>query len=233
MRVGNKARRVLIGTPAYTWQVDVRYTFALFQTLRLCLEQGIDLRWFCPPGDAVVQNACNDLIGAARQHDFDDLIIIGSDQDWEPEWIPRLLSYDVDCVAGPVRKKTDEKELYNVRAPGGAGSFVYRQDGLMTAPQMLVGTGFMRLSRKALDVLWDAAPKYKIVGGDGVERAWVFDIRPVNGVLVSEDNFMCATLRKAGIEIWIDPRMVGGHIGPKRFHGNFLDWLERARDQGA
>lgn len=226
-------RRVLIGTPAYTWSLDVRYTDALLRTLRLCLEQGIDMRWMFPPGDAIVQNACNELIAIAREKGFDDLIIIGSDQDWQPEWIPKLLSYDVDCVAGPVKKKTDEKERYNVRAPQGADSFVFRPDGLMTAPDMTVGTGFMRLSRRAMDVLWDAAPKYKIVGGQDSELAWIFDVRPVNGALVGEDIFMCMTLRKQGIEIWLDPTMDGGHIGQKRFHGNFLSWLERLRGADA
>src|SRR3990167_7630004 len=107
-------RRVLIGTPAYTWSLDVRYVHSLGLTIKHCIAQDIDLRWIFTPGDAIVQSACNDLVAAARDHGFDDLIIIGSDQDWEPEWITRLLSYPVDCVGGPVRKKTDEKEHYNV-----------------------------------------------------------------------------------------------------------------------
>lgn len=226
-------RRVLLGTPAYTWSVDVRYAHAFGLTIKLCMEKGIDLRWVFPPGDALVQSACNDLIAHARYGNFDDLIIIGSDQDWEPAWIVKLLSYPVDCVGGPVRKKTDDREVYNVRAPAGVRSFRRHPDyDIVTAPDMTVGTGFMRLSRKALDALWDAAEKYTIMGRDR-PSAWIFDVRPVNGHLVSEDNHMCFTLRRLGFEIWLDPLMCGGHIGPKRFAGDFAGWLARQMDASA
>ena len=222
-------RRVLIGTPAYSWSLDVRYVHSLGLTIKLCTERGIDLRWLFTPGDAIVQNACNDLVAAARESNFDDLIIIGPDQDWEPEWITRLLSYPVDCVAGPLRKKTDDRESYNVKAWGGAHSFVKHSDhAIITAPDMAVGTGFMRLSRKALDLLWDAAEKYTIVGTNK-RSAWIFDIRPVDGVLVGEDIHICHTLRAHDIEIWLDPAMNGGHVGQKRFVGDFAAWLKRAQ----
>lgn len=220
-------RRVLIGTPAYTWSLDVRYVHSLGLTIKLCMERGIDLRWLFPPGDALVQNACNELVSSAYGRGFDDLIIIGSDQDWEPEWIFRLLSYPVDCVAGPVRKKTDERELYNVRVGPDVHAFRrHPRFDIITSPDLAIGTGFMRLSRKALGVLWDASEKYTVAG---VERAWVFDVRPVDGVLVGEDIHICHTLRKYGIEIWLDPLMDGGHVGPKRFVGNFANWLQRAQ----
>ena len=222
-------RRVLIGTPAYTWSLDVRYVHALGLTIKLCMERDIDLRWIFPPGDALVQNACNDLVTYARDGNFDDLIIIGPDQDWQPEWIIRLLSYPVDCVAGPVRKKTDEKELYNVKARGGVHSFRRHPDhDIITAPDLAVGTGFMRLSRRALDILWDASEKYTIVGRDK-PSAWIFDVRPVNGELVGEDIHVCHTLRAHGIETWLDPTMNSGHVGQKRFVGDFAAWVAMAQ----
>ena len=224
-------RRVLIGTPAYTWSLDVRYVHSLGLTIKHCMERNIDLRWVFTPGDAIVQNACNDLVTEARDHGFDDLIIIGPDQDWEPEWITRLLAYPVDCVGGPVRKKTDEKEHYNVKTRSGFHSF-YRHPthAIITAPDMAVGTGFMRLSRKALDILWDSSEKYTAFGKDR-PSAWIFDIRPVNGELVGEDIHICHVLRAHGVEIWLDPTMNCGHVGQKRFVGDFVDWLARAQAQ--
>ena len=222
-------RRVLLGTPAYTWSVDVRYAHSLGMTIKLCMEKGIDLRWIFPPGDALVQNACNDLVAYARDRDFDDLVIIGSDQDWEAEWIVRLLSYPVDVVAGPVRKKTDERELYNVRIPGGPHSLGRHPDyDIVTAPDMAIGTGFMRLSRKALDLLWDNSEKYTIVGRDR-QSAWIFDVRPMNGHLVGEDIHICNKLRSLGMEIWLDPMINGGHSGQKRWQGDFANWLARVQ----
>ena len=223
-------RRVLIGTPAYDFRVDVRYAHSLLMTLRLCIDRGVDLRWLFQPGDAIIQNARNELVRDALAFGFDDLIFIDSDQDWEPEWVLRLLSHPVDCVGAAVRKKTDEREMYNVKAKGGVASLVRDQGtGLITAPDMALGTGFIRFSRKALQALWDDAPKYKFSSNQPTQTAWIFDIRPVNGELVSEDTYVSDKLRALGIQTWLDPTMNGGHIGLKRYAGDFTAWLAKER----
>ncbi len=226
-------RRVLIGTPAHDGRVDVYFANALTNTLRLCMQRGIDLREVYLAYDAIVQNARNDLVKLALEHNFDDLIFIDSDQDWDPDWVPRLLDYPVDCVGGAVRKKTDQDELYNVRAAGGPDSITTDPvTGLMTAPDLALGTGFLRLSRRALQVLWDNSEKY--VGFQGKSpSAWIFDIRPVNGVLVGEDTMVNDKLRQHGIATYLAPGMTCGHVGPKKFVGDFDAWLAKARRKAA
>jgi hypothetical protein len=224
-------RKVLIGTPAHAGTVDVWYVNSLTYTVRLCMQNNIDLREVFLAYDAIVQNARNDLVKIALEHKFDDLIFIDADQDWKPEWVLRLLNYPVDCVGAAVRKKTDQEELYNVRARSGPDSITTDPvTGLMTAPDMALGTGFLRLSRKALQVLWDNSEKY--VGfKDKSASAWIFDIRPVNGELVGEDTAMSDKLRVHGIETYLAPGMTCGHIGPKKFVGDFDAWLKRAQDE--
>lgn len=223
------ARRVLIGTPAHTGVADVHYITSFAQTLRLCIANNIDMREIFLAYDALVQNARNDIVKLALEHDFDDLIFIDGDQAWEPEWVLRLLSYPVDCVGAAVRKKTDQEELYNVRAAGGVNSITTDPaTGLMTAPDMALGTGFLRLSKRALQVLWDNSEKYE----GFINKApstWIFDVRPVNGKLVGEDTHMSDKLRKHGIQTYLAPGMTCAHIGPKKFVGNFDAWLAKAR----
>jgi len=196
---------------------------------RLCWQQNIDLREVYLAYDAIIQNARNDLVAIALESGFDDLIFIDGDQDWKPEWIPKLLSYPVDCVGGAVIKKTDQAELYNVRSRGGVESL--RRDpgtGLLTSPDMALGTGFLRLSHRALQLLWDNSEKYTKGKKHG---AWIFDIRPVNGELVGEDTMMGDKLRSLGIETWLDPSMTCGHIGVKRYTGDFAAWLIKQKDK--
>lgn len=225
------SRRVLIGTPAHTGVVDVYYTLSLTGTLRLCIQKGIDMREIFLAYDALVQNARNDLVKIALEHGFDDLIFIDADQAWEPEWVLRLLNYPVDCVGAAVRKKTDQEELYNVRARGGPDSIVTDQKtGLMTAPDMALGTGFLRLSSRALQVLWDNSEKYTGFQNKP-QSAWIFDVRPVNGELVGEDTCMSDKLRQHGIQTWLAPGMTCAHIGPKKYVGDFDAWLAKARSK--
>lgn len=225
------AKRILIGTPAHDWRADVRYVHSFGQTIKLCMERGIDLRWLFPPGDAILQQSRNALVRDALTFGFDDLFFIDSDQDWEAEWIIRLLSYPIDCIGAPVRKKTDDKELYNVKVRSGIDSFRrLGQHDIITAPDLAVGTGFLRMSRRAMQALWDASEKY--VGPDGIETAWIYDIRPQNGELVGEDTHVCDKLRSLGIETWIDPTMCPGHSGMKRFAGDFGTWFARQQTAG-
>lgn len=221
-------RKVLIGTPAHTFQVDVRYTHALMQTLRVCQRDGIELRELFIAGDAIVQNARNDLVRMALQNGFDDLIFIDADQDWDPEWIPKLLSYPVDCVGAAVRKKTDDKELYNVKSST-LNIPVDVKTGLLLVEAL--GCGFLRFSRKALQALWDDSPEYTVFGEE--KSRWIFDIRPVDGKLVGEDTMVSLRLSALGINTYLDPSMTCGHIGLKRYAGNFAEWLKRAQAEGS
>lgn len=218
-------RRVLIGTPAHDGRVDAVYTFSLLQTLRLALDKGVDLRWLCPPGDAILPNARNEIVRDALAHSFDDLIFIDSDQDWQPEDVFRLLDYRVHCVGAPIRKKCEE-ELYNVRASEGPDSFVKHpiHSNLMSAPGMALGTGFLRLSRRALQLLWDKAEPYQ--NGNKAPARWIFEARPVLGRLVGEDTMVSMKLSNLGIQTWLDPTMHVGHMGPKRYAGDFAAWLK-------
>ncbi len=225
-----KGRRVLIGTPAYDWKADVRFVHSLGLTLKLCAQQGVDLRWLFPPGHALVQHARNELIRDALKFGYDDLVFIDSDQDWLPEDFVRLLSYDVDCVGAPVRKKTDET-VWNVKARGGFFSFgAHPHYELLTAPDLTIGTGLLRLNRHALQKLFDASEKYTVSGGE--ETPWTFDVGPVDGELVGEDTHVCERLRGLGIMIWLDPTIVCGHNeGGKRYAGDFAKWLSEMQGQ--
>lgn len=186
------------------------------------MQRGIDLREVYLSYEAIVQNARNDLVKIALDNDFDDLIFIDADQDWIPEWVTRLLAYPVDCVGGTVRKKTDIAESYNVKHSS-INIPADPKTGLLVVDAL--GTGFLRLSRRALQLLWDNSEPYSCMGK--TPTRWIFDIRPVNGVLVGEDVMVSMKLRALGIETYLDPSMTCAHIGMKRYTGNFAAWLER------
>ena len=224
-------RRVLIGTPALTGEVTAWYADSLYHSGLLCQSQGIHLAPIFIALESNLPNARNDLLAIAIRQGFDDLIFIDADQEWKPEYIPRLLSHPVDCVGAAIRKKTDTAELYNVRAPDGPLSFVvHPETDLWTAEGMCLGTGFLRLSRAAMQMLWDNAEPYS--NGKAKEPSrWVFDFRPINGELVGEDTLLCMKLQEFGIDTWLDPTMVVGHVGTKKWTGDFANWLGRMQDQ--
>ena len=82
------------------------------------------------------------------------------------EWhtnVVNLLTHDGQRYLVAPRGNTQWSR--NVRAAGGPHTIITDpKTGLMTAPDMAIGCGFMRLSRKAFVALWDnAADKHERV----------------------------------------------------------------------
>lgn len=225
-------RKVLIATPTYNGDVSAAYSFSLGQTLRANAAGGnaFDFRDYYPRG--IVHDARNDAVAMAIHNSFDDLLWIDADQDWEPHWPLELLNYPVDCVGAPVRKKV-EKETYNVRCAGGPTTFEIDPDTkLWTCPDMAVGAGFLRLSRRALETLWNAADVYVDTSRDLAERRFIYEFSPVGGRMVSEDILACDKLRVSGVETWLAAHMNPGHIdGSRRWQGDFLAFVRRWMDE--
>jgi hypothetical protein len=212
-------RRVLIGTPAHDGRVDVWYANSLVNTIKMAVAQGVQIDPIYMSYDSLIQRARNDLVRLALEEHYDDLIFIDSDQEWDPAWIFRLLALDEPVVGGTVVKKSDQT-LFNVKA---------LQSGLKISATGLIevesiGTGFMRIQRKALEAVWDISEEYV---NEGKRCRMVFDIRLIDGELVSEDNVFCAKWRGLGNQVWIDPTMTCAHIGVKKYTGNFMQFLNQ------
>jgi glycosyltransferase involved in cell wall biosynthesis len=211
-------RKVLIGTPAHDGRVDVWFANSLVNTVKLAMQRQVDLRPIYMSYDSLVQRARNDIIRLAVEEDFDDLIFIDSDEEWDPEWIFKLLAFKEEVIGLPVVKKSDQM-MFNIKAlPTGLKT---QQNGLMEVEA--VGTGFMKISKSALKKVWDVSDEYQ---NEGRTCRMVFDVKVVDGQLVSEDNIFCQKWRNLGGKVFIEPSMTCNHIGVKKYQGSFLDYLK-------
>jgi len=213
--------KVLIATPAYDGRLDVWYTTSLVNSVRVAQDNGIFLHPVFMSYDALVQRARNDLFKLALE--YDAVIWIDSDLEWNPMWIMELLGSDKDVIGGTYRKKTDDAELYTVKTKD-----LTATDGLIKVDGL--GMGFVKMSKKAVQALWDASQPYQ---NEGREGRMICDIQIVDGQLVSEDNVVTRKLADLGFDIWLDPRMTCCHIGTKKFYGNFEDFAKRLTAQAA
>jgi len=214
-------RKILLGTPCYDGKVNVEFLHSLLNTVALSSKHEAAIYPVQICYDALIQRARNDLVKLALEHNCDDLVFVDADQEWDPEWIFKLLDYPVDLVAGTVPKKSDTNIDFNVKIlPGGLLKPV---NGLLEVES--VGTGFMRISKKALQTVWDTSPEYK---SNGSTNRMVFDVQIMdNGDLISEDNVFCAKWRKSGGQVWVDPTMTCNHIGNKKYQNDFLSFIKK------
>jgi hypothetical protein len=217
-----RVRRVIIGTPALTGSLEARYVNSLIQAVKLCLTQNIILEPLFVSYDALIQRARNDTLAIALEQNVDALIFVDGDIMFDPEWILRLINRTEDVVGGTYRKKTDEEELYVVYTD----DLTTHTNGLIKA--FSLGTGFVKLSRRAIQALWDNSEEYH---NEGKVRRMICNVAVVNGSLVSEDVMMFKKLNDLGFDVWLEPSMTCGHVGSKLFLGNFQNFSSQAKLQ--
>lgn len=219
---GESVRKVLIATPAYDGRLDVWYTNSLVNTVRVAQANNIYVHPVYMSYDALIQRARNDLFALAVEGGYDDMIFIDSDMEWNPMWIMELLGRAEDVVGGTARKKTDDAEIYVAKIK----DFTVHENGLIKCDGL--GTGFVKLSRKAFMALWDISPEYQ---NEGKVCRMICDVQIVDGQLYSEDTVLFKKLNDLGFSCWLDPKMTCVHIGTKKFYGDMAAYLKRKQEQ--
>jgi hypothetical protein len=155
-----------------------------------------------------------------------DVVFIESDQFWKSSDLIKLLNHDLDFVGGTYRKKTNEKEEYVLKII--ENNTKIDENGLMEVAGL--GTGFLRLSKKAINMLFESTVK-EYIGDDNEKRKMIFDLSIAdNGELIGEDIYMCNLYRQLGGKIYFDTNITVGHVGLTSFNGNFKNWFSNNFD---
>jgi len=213
-------RKVLIGTPSYDGRIDVWFANALVNTVKIAEKNDISVQAIYTSYDSLIQRARNSLFRLALAGGYDDLFFIDSDCEWEPEWFFRLLNRPEPIVGGALIKKS-ETEGYTVKLVD--KQLKYSQDKQLIEVDG-VGTGFLKISRFALEKLWDISEPYI---SEGEEHRMICDIKIENGDLISEDYVIANKWKGLGYKVWLDPTITLNHIGIKKYTGNFQQFIQK------
>lgn len=213
-------RRVLIGTPSYDGRIDVWFANSLIATVKKAEKDGIFVHAIYTSYDSLIQRARNSLVRLALTGGYDDLFFIDSDCEWELDWFFRLLDRPEPIVGGALVKKSD-KEGYTVKLVD--KQLKWSEDKKLIQVDG-VGTGFMKISRFALQKLWDVSDPYM---SEGEEHRMICDIKVENGDLISEDYILGNKWKSLGYKVWLDPTITLNHIGTKKFKGNFNQFIQK------
>lgn len=213
-------RRVLIGTPSYDGRIDVWFANSLVSTVKMAIEKNIHVHAIYTSYDSLIQRARNSLFKLALDGGYDDLFFIDSDVEWDPEWFFRLLERPEPIVGAALIKKAD-KEGYTVKLLD--KQLKWSNDGKIIEVDG-VGTGFMKVSRFALQKLWEVSSPYI---SEEQEHRMICDIRVENGDLISEDYIVCKKWQDLGYKVWLDPTITINHIGIKKYKGDFQSFIKK------
>jgi glycosyltransferase involved in cell wall biosynthesis len=213
-------RKVLIGTPCYDGRAYTWYMDSLLATVRESINRGVHVHVVYPSYDSLIQRARNTLFRIAIADGWDDLFFIDSDTRWSPEEFFRLLERPEPIVGAALVRKADT-EGYTVKLID--KSLKKSDDGKLIEVDG-VGTGFMRITRFALEKLWNVSEPYD---AEGQEHRMICDIRVVNRELISEDYVIANKWRSLGYKTWLDPSITIQHVGTKKYEGDFQKYIEK------
>lgn len=220
--------RVAIFTSFYSFQAYAPYCISLAQTLGVLSKLGIDWDYLARPSDFHIERAINNTLTELIEHGgFTDVLLIDSDESWEPEGVVRLLMHPQEIVAATYRMKNNPKEY--------VGSLVYDEDGDIRGKVLPDGTaliaaervaaGFLRIRLDALKRYMAAYPNLWSDEPDG-RKFQFFQRAPIEEadgkvVMGCQDMVFSKRWRDIGGELWIDPMVKVGHWWMECHQGDF------------
>lgn len=214
-------KQILIATPSYDGKLDVWYTNSLWRTIILGLQNEIQFVPVFMSYDALIQRSRNDLIGIAKDSKFDGILWIDADVEWDPQWAVNVVQANKDVLGLPIVKKIID-EQYSVKC--NFEDLNPDEEGFIEVESN--ATGFLYMSKAAIDYLWDNSEAYT---HNGQDRRWIFETGIQDGDIIGEDVWVCRKLRQGGFKIYIDSTKTCNHIGSLKYTGNFAEYVERVK----
>lgn len=246
---------LFIGTPMYGGQCTGLYTKSTNDLSMMCATHQIPMKYYFLFNESLIQRARNYIVDEFMRSNCSHLLFIDADIGFNPKDALALLALQInepekyDIITGPYPKKTIAWEKVARAASQGfanenpfaleqfTSDYVFNPVKGMTQFKLNepvevseAGTGFMLISRQALEKYRDAYPELSYKPDhvrtdqfDGSREITAFFdcvIDPESKRYLSEDYFFCRKAREIDLRVWMCPWMQINHVGSYIFRGN-------------
>lgn len=205
--------KVLIATPSLNQKVDAYFVHSLCESILLGLKNNIEIKCVFLANESILPMARNELIALAVKDNYDTIVFIDDDESWDPQYLIDIILSKKDVIALPVVNKGDKKIEFNVWLNG---KYIDVEDGYIKIDRC--GSGFLKISRKAILDLWESNVELLF---RGKKLKNIFEYTYSKGSFVGEDITLCLKLKELGYDIWLNPHHTVDHIGNKMYKGDF------------
>lgn len=232
--------KILLATPCYGGMVTTDYMLSVIGYASS--GQSIPMTIMHIGDDAMVTRARNTLLSNFYfRSDCSHILFVDADIGFPANGPARLFQSGKDVIAGmyPLREHFwDTQTKHNILAGERqqtaslryVGETVSLHETYERGPLLqtsYAGTGFMMISRKAIERMIKAYPEteYRRIdaadSGHDAKHFALFDgsIDPESGTYLSEDYTFCKRWRDIGGEVWLDTSIELTHTGPASFKG--------------
>lgn len=225
-------KHVYIAMPTFTGKPKIE-TFHCMLDLQEGLNKlGWTAAWKFTTRDSMIFRSRN-LFAADFYYnkEYTDLIMLDDDIWWENGAVIRLLSHDVDVVAGAYPKRQEGDIQFPIKTLPPAYATGPDANGLLEVDK--VATGFLRMSRNCIDSMI-AHYGDELAYNEGIlsqGKAWAlfwFNLvpSPKGGKdLMGEDFSFCQRWRDMGGKVHLDTLLRFKHYGEKAYEGCYAEHI--------
>ena len=163
-----------------------------------------------------------------------DFISVDSDVSWTTPGLPRLLSHDVDIVAGLYPKRCYPLDFPFLSSLDDGEPLTGDPERRLVELRG-VPFGLIRIRRHVLEAMCEHYAKTLLAKDDYVPQGAVVRLfdpywgrgSDGNPHPLAEDYSFCRRATDMGFRVWGDLEISMGHAGVHLFEGNISDWLEQ------
>ena len=256
-----RKRKIMIATPMYGGNCHGMYTKSSVELSRIASQYGVETKFFYLFNESLITRARNYCVDEFMRSDFTHLMFIDSDIGFDPNDVLTLAALSnpdapdgerKDIICGPYPKKTIAWEKIKTAVDKGfadedpsvlenfVGDYVFNPAEGQTQvridePVKVLegGTGFMMITKNALEKFQTAYPDYKYLPDhvrtknfDGSREIFMYFqalIDEKSKRYLSEDYMFCQWMKEVGVDTWMCPWMKLQHNGSYTFGGSLSD----------
>lgn len=193
---------------------------ALLDTQKAFLERGIPLSVEVVFGGSLVHHSRSKIAWDFLQSDHNRIFWVDSDIVWTAKDFAKLvaLSVEMPIVAAAYPAKQDPTIFFQ-RGPAEA-----EMNEWGCLPRDGVGMGFCCVRREVMEALAAKAPK---LGFHHLPEPipHIFRFGETDGAAQGEDMAFFEDAKALGFQLWVDPTVSLGHIGPHVYRAALIDYL--------
>lgn len=238
--------KIFVATPMYGGMCTGQYTTGMLNLVVAGSQRGHEIMYSKIYNESLITRARNALVHEFLNTDCDGLLFIDADEGFVASEVLKMVESGKDLIGGVYPMKAinwdsvrraislGKENLENHTGFFGA-NFLPNEDGTITItldepmPVDNVSTGMMYLSRRVFTELADKVDVYKSNAptGEIIQDTWIKEFFKTeideNGVLLSEDFYICRRWTELGHTVYAAPWVQVTHYGSYEFQGSFAE----------
>ena len=253
-----RKRKLFFATPMYGGQCAGMFAKSVADLSALCTRYGIAIQFYFLFNESLITRARNYCADEFMRSECDHMIFVDSDIGFNPQDVIALMAMQIndpekyEIIGGPYPKKCISWEKIKFAVDKGVadqdpnvlerfvGDYVFNPKSGTSSIQinepcevLEIGTGFMMVTKAAMQKFADAYPQYmykpdhvRTEAFDGSREIMMYfqaEVDPKSKRYLSEDYWFCQKAQEAGIRTWFCPWMKMQHVGSYIFGGSLAD----------